>query len=289
MAGIVNTYRGVWYSFSSLIGLLLWFFSFFLQSCSSISSGKLNVHLNRGDLLRENLLERRKRDIQEGRPITVREENQPMLHEIRGKLGRLRNEGFLDHYNIPANPTRIDRMKKELMFVFCNWLRCKQSRDMNVRAKVTHFSRFIDIQGRYYYPNLIDNPGVQEHPDTLWKLIYNIEHDRAEFKIKDLYNDQRILMADPDERDELKEEQANNLDNTERGVAPHSDFGEGFERVDIDHLIRNNHVTIELPYSLHKFKNRFIDSLTNIPKRTVDRNSRVYWISRFEERNAGIF
>ena len=288
-------------SVSSIYKVILLYTVLFLQSCASIRSGRSNIHINIRDLLTSpNLLERRELKIVEdriesGSRISVRTENEPMIHEVRGKLGRLRNEHFLDHYDIPNNPTKIDKMKEELMFIFYHWLICKQSRDMSVQDKVRYFSQLRNEQGNYY-PNYIDNQNQLEHPDTVWKLIYNSENDRAEFKIKDLYQDQNIIFARRNRNnetiEELQEEQEDNLSLTEDGKAPWSDFGAGFERVDVDHLIRNNRVTIELPNSLHKLKNKFIDNLTNLPKREVKREPANHWRNRFQERNnrnIGIF
>lgn len=250
MVGIVKSCRNKRYGFALLAGLSLWVFSFFIQSCSSISSRGLGIHLNRDDLLRENLLEKRVRNIEEGRRITVREENQPMIHEVRGKLGRLRNDGFLDH------PIDFTDMKEHFMFVFSHWLRCKQSRDMSVNQKIAYFHQIRDGEG------LI-------HPRLFWNIRYNRENDTAEFQIRDLY------IQGIDERWRA------NLNRSGRtGGAPYFDFGMGRERIDIDHLVRNNHVTIELPQSFHNYKTRFIDSLTNIPKRTVDRAPQPYWRAR---------
>ncbi|WP_162789888.1 hypothetical protein [Cardinium endosymbiont of Sogatella furcifera] len=237
-------------SMTSRSKLILLYTGLFLQSCSSFGAKKLNIHLEREDLLRENLLERRERNIQEGDPITVREENQPMIHEVRGKLGRLRNDGFLDHH------IDFTDMKEHFMFVFSNWLRCKQSRDMSVEQKIAYFHQLRDGEG------LI-------HPRLFWNLRYNRENDTAEFQITGLYI-QGI--------DEIWRANLNRSGRT--GGAPYFDFGTGEERIDIDHLVRNNHVTIELPQSFHNYKTRFIDSLTNIPKRTVDRDPQPYWMAR---------
>lgn len=250
MIGIVKTCRNKKYGFALLAGLSLWVFSFFIQSCSSISSRSLSIHLNRDDLLRENLLERRQRNIQEDGLITVRQENQPMIHEIRGKLGRLRNDGFLDHH------TDFTDMKEHFMFVFSNWLRCKQSRDMSVEQKIAHFRVLRDGEGLIL-------------PRLSWRLVHNMETDTAEFQLKTNFYDRNTNYGE------------GNLNGSGfSGRAPRFDFGMGRERIDIDHLVRNNHVTIELPQGFHNYKNRFIDSLTNIPKRTVDRDPKTYWKAR---------
>ncbi|WP_162789912.1 hypothetical protein [Cardinium endosymbiont of Sogatella furcifera] len=209
----------------------------FLHSCSAIRAHRSNITpITRQDLLEQDLLVR-------GAGITVAQENRPLIEELRSKLGRLRNEGFVD--GTDHNNTS---MKKHFMFVFYHCLRCKQSR-MSIPEKVTYFS------------------GLNDTPNLVWDLVHTRE-DTIEFRLKSLYDQ----GSDPNWR--------SNLAKSRRGTSPISDFGSGLEKVDIDHLLRSDRVTIELPVSLHKEKTRFIDNLTNIPKRNVTRNSYDYWRSR---------
>ncbi len=215
-------------------GLLLCFLNCALQSCSAIGSERLNINpITREDLLTGGLLEK---------PTSLQVENQPLIHELRGKLGRLRNEEFVDG----SDPNNND-MRKHLMFVFSHWLKCKQRR-ISIQDRIDYFRELSD------FPNL------------LWSLFPTRE-DTVEFRIKSLYSED-----DP--------RRAYNLSRARTGLAPFIDFNGVREKVHIDHLVRDNKVTIEIPEILHKEKTRFIDNFTNIPKREVRRNSTIYW-SRF--------
>ncbi|MDN5247424.1 MAG: hypothetical protein QWI37_04285 [Candidatus Cardinium sp.] len=52
------------------------------------------------------------------------------------------------------------------------------------------------------------------------------------------------------------------------------------DTVDIDHLFRDNSITVELPSFIHAEKTMFIDNLIRVNTEKLIRESRDYWLNR---------
>lgn len=112
------------YRFSSLNGVLLFFFSFILYSCS-IRGGALNINPITMQLLNDDMR---------------KHVNGVFPYELRSKLQTLANEGFIGGVD-PNN----DNMRKHLMFVFYHSLDQRQC-NMTLQNRLNFFQN--DPNGR---------------------------------------------------------------------------------------------------------------------------------------------
>ncbi|UWW96952.1 MAG: hypothetical protein NMK33_00020 [Candidatus Cardinium sp.] len=94
----------------------------------------------------------------------------------------------------------------------------------------------------------------------------------VEFRIRDLFTNFYGFRS----HDDSGHLDIFNWDFAEHGRSPRY-LG---DRVDVDHLFRDNSITIELPAFLHREKNRFIDNLIRLPLENVIRESDNYWTHR---------
>ncbi|MGI2299141.1 hypothetical protein [Candidatus Cardinium hertigii] len=55
------------------------------------------------------------------------------------------------------------------------------------------------------------------------------------------------------------------------------------ERLEVDHLLRDNIVTIEIPYHIHKEKTNLLDRFLSSSEENIERNSRKHFRKRLQE------
>lgn len=219
--------------------IILLFISFLLKSCSSILSSRSNIIPITGeDLLGNGLLRRQ-------RGMTLRDEGQPLIEELRKKIRKLEEEGFIGG----ADPNNSD-MKKHFMFIFSHWLGYKQSNKIWTQ-------RIPTFQLNHNAGNLVWEP----------RLVYLGFMPIVEFRLKSLFTNNDPYL---NQNQFLKAQ----------GNAPLFMYNGIQEIVEIDHLFRDNRVTIELPESLHHEKTRIVDNLLSGTRTPPDRDSHDYWIHR---------
>lgn len=258
MIYLVEACRNRRYEVALLVGLSLWFFSFFLQSCA-VGSDRLNITpITERDLLGTaiqsvegvqsgqdvQIVDRRRQPVQavrtvqvvqRGEGVAARERLQgirgtqvvevhraigPLYRELREKVTRLVQEGFVggDDYNRD--------IKKHLMFVFYYSLRLK--------IPATNFTRAT----RDEFVNNFN--GLRDTPDLVWNLVpvdrtprigLRMPLHTVEFRLKNL-----LTHADTN-RD-------NNLRLVGMRNAPDYMYNNGTsnisEQVRIDHLLKDN-------------------------------------------------
>lgn len=139
MVSMIKIYGNKRYAFISLTGLLLWFFSFSLQSCF-IGERRLNIN-----------------------PITRKDLDEDMAKHVNGvfpkelkkKFIRLENEGFVGGVD-PNN----DDIRKHFMFIFCHSLNLKSPGALfNVVERdqfVNLFTQLPDAQNLVWNPVPVD-------------------------------------------------------------------------------------------------------------------------------------
>ncbi|MDN5247485.1 MAG: hypothetical protein V3580_04690 [Candidatus Cardinium sp.] len=262
MIDVVRIYRNGRYAYTSvsLTGLLLWLFSFSLQSCS-IRGRELNIN--------PILIEALRRDL-------ACHVNGCFPKETMAKFQRLEQEGFIGG-DVPNDGyiRNNDDLRKHFMFLFCHSLALKEAGRMfeNERIRNQFIYDFTRVQGS---ANLIWEPiavNRQSHrrPYTVEFRLRDLLTDFGDLTVRDL-DDSGVL----DEERNLHIDALFALDNVQHGRAPEY-LG---DRVDIDHLFRDNSITIELPAFLHGQKNILIDNLIRVPRENVIRTSSNYWMNR---------
>lgn len=265
MMGIVKTYRNKTHASISLIGLLSWFFSFSLQSCS-IRGGELNINSIPIERLQRNL---------------ASYVNGCIPRETRAKFQRLQEEGFLgrtapDFRDIQNN----NDVRKHFMFLFYHCLNLKEPgvmfRTANERDEfVNNFRRIPGSAMLFWEPIRVDR-NSNRRPYTV------------EFRIKDLLINFRGLR-DLNESGNLDDSGNLNvfaLANIQNRHAPEY-LG---DIVEIDHLFRDNSILAELPGYIHNQKTILIDNLMRVPRQEqvagLIRESGNYWVNRADRGRA---
>lgn len=253
MVGVVRIYRNRNRTCASvsLTGLLLWVFSFSLQSCSSIlSRGSNIIPITGEDLLNNDLLIRQ-------RGITLRDEGQPLVEELRRKIRVLQRRLFLG-----GQDPNDDNIKKHFIFVFYHWLGYKQS-GMVWNNRIPTFMQIGGANRLVWTPHL---------------LPFDIRRQKVEFRLNNLFTNR-----DPF-RDDMNIGNVRVMGNLTRkrlGNSPLIMYNGRQNIVHIDHLFRDDSVTIELPEELHNEKTDFVDNLLNLSRRPPNRQpTRNYWINR---------
>lgn len=240
---MIKIYRNIRYSFIALTGLLLWFFSFSLQSCSIIANRSNIVPITRQDLLGHAVMQVG----QAGQGIG------PLTYELDDKITELINEGFVEG----QDPNNND-IRKHLMFVFHHSLNHKQS-DMTLQQRLAFFEGNVNAQNLVWEFGIIDII----HPRT------RVQRRVLEFRLRSLFNE----IEDP-----LSEE---NLELARNGNAPdYVNENLDLDPVEVDHLLKYNDIVIELPQTLHRLKTRLIDNLINPPDGNIIRNASSHWKRR---------
>lgn len=217
----------------------------FVQSCSSMRSNRSSIMPITGEqLLSHGLLQPVSQ-----RSTTLRDEDQPLIEELRKKIRKLKEKNFIEGRDGRNN----DNIRKHLMFVFYNWLLYRQSK-ITWDRRMSQFSQIMQTRsatGLLWTPVLV-NRGMKQ-----------VVH----FKLNNLFTNSDPFLQE-------------NLNARIRGRAPVLPYNNQVEQVHIDHLFRDDRVTIELPKSLHEEKTQVIDNLINISIQTPVRNSTEYWRNR---------
>lgn len=269
---MVKIYKNGAYASISLIGLLSWFLSCFLQSCSIRSRG-LNADINTipVELLQRNL---------------ASHVHGCIPRETRAKFQRLQDEGFLgrtspDFRNIQGN----NDIRKHFMFLFYHCLNLKEPGVMfgTQNERDEFVNRFRSIPGNsmlFWKPVRVDRRNSRR-PYTVEFRIRELLTDLGNLDVEDL-NESGIL----DESDNLDIDALYALDNVQNRRAPEY-LG---DTVQIDHLFRDNSITVELPDYLHLQKTMLIDNIIRVPLqeqiRGLVREPGTYWHGRHERGRA---
>lgn len=225
--------------------LIFLYIGLFLQSCNSIQKQRMLSHP-----IRDTDIER-----------DLGQADSPLIIELRSKIQRLARNGFI----LQGNNLRNHSMREDLMFVFYHSLRFK-------RPGVPFFNqnerdRFVNL--------FIQNDGFRT---LVWDVIRvdrpssNIPQRRymVEFRLKDLFkNTHRSLQG--------------NMARAQEGTAPDYLYNDGIETVDVDHLFRDNSITIELPRTLHQDKTLDIDNLMDRNEERVIRDAAGHWKKRYRD------
>lgn len=247
--------------------LFLWFFSFSLQSCSA-TNNKLGVNY----VTIEHLDRNRRAPV-----------NGVFNRELWGNIQRLEELGFVGDGAADDNVN----IRKHLMFVFYHCLRIKQE-SFNAFGEVNR----EDIIDRIlqYFGNNGHNP-VQAAQGLMYRAVETVtRHNQVAVKFilnSFLTNDDPRRIRNIDDIGDRRSPMVYVRD--DRFLVEGDDQqlvgNEDQRRMDIDHLLRDDIITIELPYSIHLLKNIHIDKLTSYLGEGVanDRDSRRYWRERLQE------
>ncbi|WP_144087207.1 hypothetical protein [Cardinium endosymbiont of Dermatophagoides farinae] len=234
--------------------VLLLYIVLFLPSCYSIKNGKLGVHPT----------------------ITIGELEQDLADDVDGcfyretisKFEKLEEIGFLGD-QIPNNDNILtsDHVRRHFMFLFFNCLILKEPGRLFQNAQER--DEFVDD-----FRRIPGNGMLLWEPIPVNKRPWRDRPARylVEFRIKDIFLN--FYDFPP----------GNNLGNlnifefavAEAGRAPQYMN----DTVDIDHLFRDNSITIELPSFIHAEKTMFIDNLIRVNIENLIRTSRNYWLNR---------
>ena len=270
MINMVKIYRNRTYASTPLIGLLSWLFSFSLQSCS-IRGKELNIDSIPIERLQQNL-----RSHVHG----------CIPRETRAKFQRLEDEGFLGG-QIPENGDirNNDDFRKHFMFLFYNCLRLKEPGRMFETAEernrfIINFRAIAGSEDLIWEPIPVNRRGNARRPS---RRPYTVE-----FRIRDLLTDFGNLDVEDldasgvlDEEDNLDIGALYALDNVQNRRAPEY-LG---DTVQVDHLFRDNSITVELPDYLHRQKTMLIDNLVRVPTdeqlEGLIREAGNYWQGRY--------
>ncbi|CAH2559981.1 Prokaryotic membrane lipoprotein lipid attachment site profile-containing protein [Cardinium endosymbiont of Oedothorax gibbosus] len=153
---MIKIYGNKKYAFISLTVLLLWFFSFSLQSCSSIGRNKSNITpITSQDLLGQ-----------------AQQANEPLIRELVDKIDLLEQSGFVGG----VDPNHND-IRKHFMFVF--------------HHSLTHRQNNIPLQNRLAF---FQNPNNVDAQNLVWNCrqvnITNrrtgIQRQVLEFRLRNL-------------------------------------------------------------------------------------------------------
>ena len=235
------------------------FFCLFLQSCS-VSNHKLGVnYVSRNDV---------EQDLRRYR-------NGAFPIELRNNIQRLENQGFVG----PNAQNDNVNVRKHLMFVFYHCLRLKQE------ATVDNVVNSAEMM-----QNILDFFAEDGDAEGLMFTPVEVVENNQRVQIKFILNN-FLTNNDPN--------RVNNMNNIEARLSPEvyvrggrflvegniQQFigNEELEIMEIDHLLRDNIITIELPSPVHNLKTRFIDKLTSSVGEGIERNARRYWRRRLQE------
>lgn len=222
------SYRNRKYKLIALIGVFLWFFIFSLQSCS-LATNKLGVNY-----ISANDLEQDRR----------RYRNGVFPRELANNIGRLEAEGFVA---INAQNDAVN-VRKHLIIVFYHCLRLK------------HESIVNNVNMTQSILNFFGNNGVNPNPAAagLMFLARQVDINNVASPIKFVFT-HLLTQNDP-----------NIINNQIRVNASTAPFvrldnqsclalNNGIDRkLEVDHLLKDNTVTIELPASVHRLKTSYL-------------------------------
>ena len=194
----------------------------------------------------------------------------PMLggafhNETDREIDKLEREGFIGG---PSDTDDID-IKKHLMFVLFHSLKFKRS-STSIQERIDFFNdedEDGDAKGLMY--RAVDVTEETEGEED--------ERKKIAFELKHLFTEE-----DPSSK--------KNIDKICRGIAPGVEVVNNFflvkgdkvpgskdQKVHIDHLLKDNTNTVELPVNLHlREKTKYLDKIISAPEDFIQRDSKKY-------------
>ena len=285
---LVQIYKTRNYCFNGCILVFFWLFVFLFQSCS-FANHKLGLKYITVDRLNKD--DRRRLIATDRRRILFdrRQSGGVFRREFWGDINNLREQGFLGESNQNDNIN----VRKHLMFVFFHCLRLKQESTF-YRRDGTYFVREPIMMERIleFFGNNGENP-TRAARGLMYRAVPVIGVDGQTESIKfifphlfgkddpilennlDLVNESTSpnLMVD----DQLLLISSNNVP-TNRRLPRCSN-----RLIEVDHLLKDNRITIELPDRVHSLKTMYLDKLLSHNDERVIRNPRGHWRVRLLE------
>ena len=260
MAHKQKIYKNQNYLFSRSIVLFLLLFCLLLNSCS-ITKEKLGLNY-----ITEEFLDEDRR-----RPV-----NGVLPTELWSSIHNLQDEGFIGIENEAHDAINV---KKHLMFTFYYCLQFKQESTAN--NQVDSNAMMTNILGFFR-----EDPGARGLMFTPIEVRRNNQRVGIKFILNNLLtnNDPHRLENLNIIRDKRSPKIYLNDDCFLVQGNPQQLVGsEDLEIVHVDHLLRDNIITIELPSPVHDIKTRLLDKLTSSLGQGVERKPQKHWRTRVRE------
>lgn len=252
----MDIYRIRKFNLVLLTGVCISFFSFLLHSCSVVNN-KLGVNY-----IQDQNLQQCRRKYQTGvLPI-----------EFKNNVERLTMEGFVG----PNAQNDNINVRKHLMFVFYHCLRIKQQANGNNANMINNIFQFFgdgiinpnpNAIGLMFNPRPVQGNDGQPAIRFMFTHLLNQNDPRGAANTR-LVNGSTAPFVRID----------NQLSLVLNGNAVVNQWVDS--KVEVDHLLRDNRITIELPRPVHELKTRYLDKLLSPTGAGIIRRPALHWGTR---------
>ena len=199
-------------------------------------------------------------------PIRVRdiESDRLLNRELSRKITKLERLGFIE-----GNDRNHNNIRKQLMFVFYHAFQFKRIGNLTRDQKIRRFE------------------ALPEFRNLVWSIYPNEQDENTnliQFKLKDILTQKDLHRLSNE--DKIEEGNAPSLQcNSDLCFVQRTDKRTAWpaESIEIDHLLRDNDITIELPRTVHREKTKFLDGFLDAPNIQIRRNSFQYWKQRYSD------